>query len=75
MVRPTQTGEPTAGLHSGGGTGSGQAATSGSFSDLELSENREYVSTGESFNGRLRDECCGLEWFRARLEGGICIAQ
>ena len=30
--------------------------------------------TTESFNGRLRDECLSLEWFRHRLEARVVIA-
>lgn len=29
----------------------------------------------ESFNGRLRDECLSLEWFRSRLEARVIIEQ
>jgi len=29
--------------------------------------------TDESFNGRLRDECLNLEWFRNRLEARVLI--
>ncbi len=31
--------------------------------------------TNESFNGKLRDECLNLEWFRHRLEARIVIEQ
>ncbi len=31
--------------------------------------------TNESFNGKLRDECLNLEWFRHRLEAGVVIEQ
>lgn len=31
--------------------------------------------TDESFNGRLRDECLSLEWFRSRLEARVIIEQ
>ncbi|MCL4182644.1 MAG: integrase core domain-containing protein, partial [Burkholderiaceae bacterium] len=31
--------------------------------------------TDESFNGRLRDECLSLEWFRTRLEARVIIEQ
>ncbi len=31
--------------------------------------------TDESFNGRLRDECLRLEWFRSRLEARVVIEQ
>ncbi len=30
--------------------------------------------TNESFNGKIRDECLNLEWFRHRLEARIVIA-
>ena len=29
--------------------------------------------TGESFNGKLRDECLALEWFRSRAEARVLI--
>lgn len=29
--------------------------------------------TGESFNGRLRDECLDMEWFRSRAEAAVVI--
>lgn len=29
--------------------------------------------TDESFNGRFRDECLGMEWFRSRREAAILI--
>ena len=29
--------------------------------------------TDESFNGRLRDECLNLEWFRSRTEARVVI--
>ena len=29
--------------------------------------------TDESFNGRLRDECLNVEWFRSRREAGVII--
>ena len=29
----------------------------------------------ESFNGRLRDECLSIEWFRSRLEARVIIEQ
>jgi putative transposase len=28
---------------------------------------------GESFNGKFRDECLGLEWFRSRAEAKVVI--
>ncbi len=31
--------------------------------------------TDESFNGRLRDECLSIEWFRSRLEARVIIEQ
>ncbi len=31
--------------------------------------------TNESFNGKLRDECLNLEWFRHRLEAQVVIEQ
>ena len=31
--------------------------------------------TNESFNGKLRDECLNLEWFRHRLEARVVIEQ
>jgi putative transposase len=31
--------------------------------------------TDETFNGRLRDECLSLEWFRSRLEARVIIEQ
>ncbi len=31
--------------------------------------------TNESFNGKLRDECLNLEWFRHRIEARIVIEQ
>jgi len=31
--------------------------------------------TDESFNGRLRDECLSLEWFRSRVEARVIIEQ
>jgi putative transposase len=31
--------------------------------------------TNESFNGKLRDECLNLEWFRHRLEARVIIEQ
>lgn len=31
--------------------------------------------TNESFNGKLRDECLNLEWFRHRREAQIVIEQ
>ena len=31
------------------------------------------VATDESFNGRLRDECLGMEWFRNRAEAATVI--
>jgi putative transposase len=29
--------------------------------------------TGESFNGKFRDECLSLEWFRSRAEAKVVI--
>jgi putative transposase len=29
--------------------------------------------TNESFNGKFRDECLGMEWFRSRREAAIII--
>ncbi len=29
--------------------------------------------TGESFNGKFRDECLSLEWFRSRAEAKVTI--
>src|SRR5262245_61209754 len=29
--------------------------------------------TNESFNGKLRDECLSLEWFRSRVEAAVVI--
>jgi putative transposase len=29
--------------------------------------------TNESFNGKLRDECLSMEWFRNRLEAKVII--
>ena len=29
--------------------------------------------TGESFNGKFRDECLNLEWFRSRAEAKVVI--
>jgi putative transposase len=29
--------------------------------------------TNESFNGRFRDECLGMEWFRSRVEARAVI--
>ena len=29
--------------------------------------------TDESFNGKLRDECLSLEWFRSRREAAVII--
>ncbi|MFK0380310.1 integrase core domain-containing protein, partial [Pandoraea sp. NPDC090278] len=31
--------------------------------------------TDESFNGKFRDECLSLEWFRTRLEAKVVIEQ
>ncbi len=31
--------------------------------------------TDESFNGKFRDECLNVEWFRSRAEAGIVIEQ
>lgn len=30
--------------------------------------------TDESFNGKFRDECLSLEWFRSRREAAVLIA-
>jgi putative transposase len=30
-------------------------------------------ATGESFNGKFRDECLSLEWFRNRIDAKIVI--
>jgi putative transposase len=30
---------------------------------------------GESFNGKFRDECLSLEWFRSRAEAKVMIEQ
>jgi putative transposase len=30
-------------------------------------------ATGESFNGKFRDECLSLEWFRNRIEAKVMI--
>jgi putative transposase len=29
--------------------------------------------TDESFNGKFRDECLSIEWFRSRLEAAVLI--
>ncbi len=31
--------------------------------------------TNESFNGKFRDECLSMEWFRNRIDAKIVIAQ
>jgi putative transposase len=33
------------------------------------------TGTNESFNGKFRDECLNLEWFRHRVEAKIVIEQ
>jgi putative transposase len=32
-------------------------------------------ATDESFNGKLRDECLSLQWFRNRIDARVCIEQ
>jgi putative transposase len=34
---------------------------------------RDRLGTGESFNGKFRDECWMLKWFRNRLEAEVGI--